>query len=220
MMRSVTQALRDDILQELDADPRLNAARIGVTAEDGVVTLSGPVSTLAEKWAAEEAAKRVKGVRAVVERLDVDPPAMHRRDDGDIARAIANLFSWSPVVPRSVQASVQDGRVTLTGEVEWNYQRDEAEFAVVRNVAGVTGLSNHITLRVQPAEKDIRKELHRALHRSAQMDADCIDIEVDRGEVTLTGIVRSRFERDEAARAAWSIRGVHTVRNDILVKEF
>lgn len=216
MIRTTNEELRDAVLAEFDSDPRVENERIGVSAEDGVVTLTGTVQSFAQKWCAEEAAKRVKGVRAVVEELQVDLPATHRRDDADIARSAASALYWDTLLPTTIQCVVQNGYVSLSGEVDWNYQREEAE-ETVRRISGVRGISNMLVIRKTIAEKDIRHEMQRVFHRDAQIDANNVKIEVSGGAVTLTGTVRSWFERNEAARAAWSIKGVSAVDNLIAV---
>lgn len=210
------RTLRDEVIAELDADPRVESARIGVAAEDGMVTLTGSVPTLLQKWAAEEAAKRVKGVRAVVEEIDVDVPAMHLRGDSDIARAASGALYWDTLLPASLQIVVKDGFVTLGGEVEWNYQREEAE-EIVRRIAGVRGISNTISIRQAVREKDVRSEISDIFKRDAGLDAQAISVVVNGSKVTLTGKVHSWYERSEASRAAWSIKGVTAVDNEIAI---
>ena len=216
MIKTTNENLRDDVLAELDSEPRVKSSKIGVIAEDGVVTLTGSVASLAEKWAAEDAAKRVKGVRAIVEELDIDLPSTHQRDDDDIARAVANIIYWDTLLPSTIQATVRDGFVTLSGEVEWQYQRQEAE-DTIRRVAGVRGISNLISLRSALTEKDVRTEIRRILHRDAQVDSENVNVSVEGSKVYLSGTVRSWFERNEASRAAWSIKGVTAVQNDIAI---
>lgn len=209
------ETLRDEVLAELDTDPRVDAARIGVIAEDGLVRLTGSVPALAQKWAAEEAAKRVKGVRAVVDDVEVDLPAMHLRNDEDIARAASAALYWDTLLPASIQIVVKDG-VALSGEVEWNYQREEAE-DVIRRIGGVRGISNLLTIRQSIAASNISKEIDEMLKRDAHLDAQRIAVVVDGSKVTLTGKVHSWYERNEASRAAWSIRGVTAVDNEIAI---
>lgn len=208
--------LRNDVIAELDADPRVDAERIAVIAQDGMITLSGTVETLAQKWAAEEAAKRVRGVRALVEEIAVEPPSMHLRDDADVARAASAALYWDTLLPASIQIVVNDGFVTLSGEVEWNYQREEAE-EVVRRIGGVRGISNLIAIRQAVVPNDIRAEIDEIFKRDAHLDADAIHVVVDGSKVTLTGKVHSWFERNEASRAAWSIRGVTSVDNELAI---
>lgn len=210
------QTLRDDVIAELDTDPRVDAHGIGVIAEDGLIRLTGSVPSLAQKWAAEEAAKRVKGVRALVEDLAVDLPAMHARDDADIARAASAALYWDTLLPGSIQIVVRDGFVALSGEVQWNYQREEAE-EVVRRIAGVRGISNLIAIRQAVTENDIRAEIDDVFKRDAHVDAKGISVTVNGSKVTLTGKVHSWYERNEASRAAWSIKGVTAVDNELAI---
>lgn len=210
------QTLRDDVIAELDTDPRIDAHGIGVIAEDGLIKLTGSVPSLAQKWAAEEAAKRVKGVRALVEDLTVDLPAIHARDDEDIARAASAALYWDTLLPGSIQIVVKDGFVALSGEVEWNYQREEAE-EVVRRIAGVRAISNLIAIRQAVTANDIRAEIDDVFKRDAHVDANGISVTVDGSKVTLTGKVHSWYERNEASRAAWSIKGVTAVDNELAI---
>lgn len=216
MIQTTNEELRDGVVAELDADPRIDDEHIGVSAEEGVVTLTGTVSSFAQKWSAEEAVKRVRGVRAVVEELKVDLPATHRRDDADIARAISGALYWDTLLPTTIQCVVQNAYVSLTGEVDWNYQREEAE-ETARRVSGVRGISNMIVIRKNVAEDDIRREIQRIFHGDAQIDANNVHIEVTGGTVRLSGTVHSWFERNEAGRAAWSIKGVSAVENAIAI---
>ena len=210
------QTLRDDVIAELDTDPRIDAHGIGVIAEDGLIRLTGSVPSLAQKWAAEDAAKRVRGVRALVENLTVDLPAMHARDDADIARAASAALYWDTLLPGTIQIVVKDGFVALSGEVEWNYQREEAE-EVVRRISGVRAISNLIAIRAAITENDIRAEIDDVFKRDAHVDANGIAVTVNGSKVTLTGKVHSWYERNEASRAAWSIKGVTAVDNELAI---
>lgn len=216
MLKVGNETLRDDVAAELADDPRVDAARIGVAVDDGVVTLSGMVPSFFQKWAAEEAVKRVKGVIAVAERIEVDLPDAHRRSDTDIAHAIADAFYWDASLPDTIQATVQNGAVTLTGQAQWNAEREEAE-RIARRIAGVKDIRNFVVLHETVAQHDIRTQLQRMLHRAAQVDANNIAIETAGSEVTLTGNVHSWYERNEASRAAWSVKGVTAVHNRITV---
>lgn len=216
MLKTPSEELRKEILDELEADPRVEAARIGVAVDDDVVTLTGSVPTFSQKWEAEEAAKRVKGVRAVVQQIDVDLPETHQRNDVDIAHAIADGFYWDTSVPTTVKATVHNGHVTLSGEVDWNYEREEAEM-LSRRTAGVRGIINTITIKANVPERDVRSQIQRIFHRDAQIDANHIQIATENGKVTLTGNVHSWFERNEASRAAWTIKGVTAVDNRLVV---
>ncbi len=209
--------LQMDVMTELDWEPRVDPAEIGVAVKDGIVTLSGHVDTYPEKWAAEQAAGRVSGVKAVVEEIDVKLPGIYERSDQDIARAAANVLDWNSYVPRDrVKVQVQGGWVTLSGEVDWRYQRDAAGDAV-RNLMGVRGLANDISVKPAVSTVEVKSKIEAALERSAMIDASGIKVTAKGSKVTLKGTVRSWAERDEAGRVAWSAPGVADVVNEILV---
>lgn len=209
--------LRDAVIAELDFDPRVNDERIGVSVIDGVVELSGSVNSLTEKWAAEDAVRRVTGVVAVAEDLHVDLPEVHRRDDGDVARACAEALHWDAWLPRTVAVTVQDGFVTLSGVVDWDYQRGEAE-NTVRRIRGVRGIANEIGLRPRIPTGQIAHEISSAFQRNAQLGPNAITVTADRGTVTLRGRVRNWTEWAAATRAAWSAPGVAAVDNELTVE--
>jgi osmotically-inducible protein OsmY len=209
-MKTDTQ-IQQDVLAELLWEPEVHASHIGVEVAEGVVTLVGPVASFNEKWSAERAAQRVGGVRAVAVELKVELPAMHRRSDADIAHAVENVLAWASYVPaQPIKVLVEGGWVTLSGEVQWQYQRLNAGDSV-RMLAGVTGLSNQIAIRPTLTADAVRADVEAALRRRASADARTIAIEVRGGEVTLTGTVHSWFERDLAAQTAWGSPGVHNV---------
>jgi osmotically-inducible protein OsmY len=212
----VNEDVRDDVLTELDLDPSVTSEHVAVTADGGVVTLTGTVPNFFEKWAAEDAAKRVKGVKAIVERLEVDVALEHKRDDADIARAIVDALAWDVTLPATIQATVRDGHVTIEGSVPWNYQRYNAA-TTVRRIKGVRGLSNLIVIKPPVGATDVRAKIQSVFERDAQLDAAGIDVEAEGSKVTLTGNVRNWFERSEAMRAAWSVPGVIAVDNRLVI---
>jgi osmotically-inducible protein OsmY len=202
--------LKKDIEDELRWDPKINAAQVGVSVDHGVVSLLGTVDTYAEKWAAEDATKRVSGVRTVAMDLVVKVLTEHSRNDSDIAAAIQSALKWDVFVPNSVTAKVERGSVTLEGQVTWNYERDSAERAV-RYLAGVVGVNNYITLKPQASTVQVREKVEAALKRQAATDASSIHIETSGGKVTLTGHASSWRSIEDAADAAWAAPGVTEV---------
>jgi osmotically-inducible protein OsmY len=208
--------LKQAVLDELQWEPSVNAAHIGVTAKDGVVTLLGHVENFAEKSAAEKAARRVNEVRAVAEEIEVRLPFNIKHGDEEIASAAANRLQWDSAVPKgAVKAKVEKGWVTLTGEVDWHYQQDAAA-SDVRGLWGVIGVSNEITIKSKPNTSNIRDNILVALHRS-WFDPATINVTAQGGKVTLTGEVDSWYERDEAGSTAWAAPGTTSVENDISV---
>jgi osmotically-inducible protein OsmY len=209
---SAEQWLRDSVVRQLNADPSFDASMVGVTSSDGVVTLSGYVDTYFARLAAERAARRVYGVKAVANELDVK--LAQERIDPDIAKDALHALKNRIDVPLGLAVTVRDGHVSLTGTVEWKYQKDAAERAV-RYLRGVRGVFNNIELKPQVAPKDVQQRITEALHRHAAIDARRIHVAASGATVTLDGSVRSWVERDEAERAAWTVRGVATVINRI-----
>ncbi len=208
-------ALRRDVERELEWEPSIDERRIGVSAIDGVVTLTGEVSTYAEKLKAERAVERVAGVRGVVNELKVQLAGEY--SDTDIAKAaVAALRSDVTVPADRVKVKVDKGWVKLTGDVYGDFQRRAAERAV-RNLPGVRGVSNLIAITARAEPHDVKQKIEETLQRAAALDAKNIDVIVTGGEVTLRGTVRSFLERYEAEKAAWAAPGVTMVHNEIRV---
>jgi osmotically-inducible protein OsmY len=217
-MRSDADVKRD-VEAELHSDPSIDATDIAVAVTDGVVALTGFVRSYRQRNAAETAAKRIAGVVAVVNDVDVRLPLLHQRPDPDIARdAVEALRRDLPEASDNIKVVVHDGWVTLEGEVEWHYQREEAKWSVYR-VRGVVGVSNLILLKPAVAPLDIKSAIAEIFARNALLDADRITIEVDGGHVRLSGTVESWAEREEAERAVWTVPGVTSVENNLLVGE-
>ena len=219
MIRSDEQIQRD-VLDELKWDARVQPNEIGVAVKDGIVALTGWVDSFAKKWVAERAAHRVHGVMAVVNDIEVRLPGSAERSDEDIALAATRALEWDTLVPmENVELTVSKGTVTLRGEVEWEFERQEAERAV-RRLSGVRGVINAITVRprVTASPQELKQKIENALVRNAETDAQRITIDVDGSKVTLRGTVRSWMERREAERIAWSSPGVTTVDNRIQIE--
>jgi osmotically-inducible protein OsmY len=209
--------LQDAVMRELEWDPAVDAAHIGVSAKDGAVTLSGHVSSYAQKWAALRAAERVEGVVAVVDDLVIELPSTSVRDDVDIATDIARRLRSNVSVPDTVDAEVHRGHVTLRGEVEWGYQREAAE-REVRNTYGVTGISNLITIKPKVKPQEIERRIADAIERMADLDAHRIHVSLADGTVQLRGRVHTWYEKRLAEREALSAPGVTHVDNQIVVE--
>ena len=194
--------LKTDIQHELDWDPAIHASQVGVAVKEGVVTLSGHLETYAEKFAIEKAVGRVQGVKAMAVETDVKLAPNHRRSDTDIAAAAEAAFQWHAQIPADrIQVRVEKGWVTLRGEVDWDYQRQEAAKAV-RALTGVVGLSNTISLKAAVAPNHVAKRIRDALTRHAQREAEDIKVEVKGSVATLRGLVDSWPERSAAFGAA------------------
>lgn len=208
---------KHDVEDELRADPTIDATDIAVAVKDGVVALTGFVRSYAEKLEAEAAAKRVAGVVAIANDLEVRLSSTDQRPDPEIARdAIAAIRSRLPMSGEHVRVIVNKGWVTLEGQLEWNYQRQEAERAV-RRIKGVKSVINAIALAPRATPSEVKHKIEEAFRRSAEIDASRVAVEVNRGEVVLKGTVRSWAERQEAERAAWAAPGVTKVENRIVI---
>ena len=215
-MRSDDQ-IKEDILDEIDFDPKVEVTDIGVTVKDGAVTLHGTVHSYFEEQAVIKAAKRVKGVHAVVEKINIKYPSDTQIDDSDIAERIARLCDWNTTFRKyDIKAEVKNGRVTLTGEVDWQYQRADARDYVSR-LRGVTGVTNAIVIRPHASQVDVKRKIAEALHRSATLESSKIKVDVVDGKVTLKGHVKAWYERKLAEDAAWSAPGVTNVVDQIQI---
>lgn len=206
-----------DVKEELSWDPDLDASDIAVSVKAGVVTLTGFVKSYTDKYEAEAAAKRVAGVVAVANDIEVRVPSIDERPDPEIARdAVAAVKSQLPVSSERIKIVVKNGWITLEGDVEWQYQRSTAENAV-RRIKGVKGVSNQIKIKPQAQPREIKRKIQEAFLRNAEVDSNRIIVETDGSVVTLKGTVRSWIEREEAERAAWAAPGVTSVIDQIVV---
>ena len=217
MMKSDSQ-LQRDVIDELRWDPSVGRTEIGVAARDGVVTLAGQVDSFAKKYAAERAAERVAGVRAVAEELMVQLPLSSTRTDTDIAHAVTDRFRWDVDVPEDrVMVRVEDGWVYLEGDTDWQFQKNAAERAV-RYLIGVKGVSNRIAIKKHSSAPDVQERIQSAFKRHAEIDSKNIRVDALDGKVTLRGTVRSWAERQDAEHAAWSAPGVIAVNDELAVQ--
>jgi osmotically-inducible protein OsmY len=209
--------LKNDIETELTWDPKVNAAHIGVTVDQGAVSLLGTVDTYAEKWAAEEATKRVGGVRTVAQDLEVKVLGEHKRNDSEIAAAVQRTLEWDVFIPKTVTAEVRDGGVTLKGQVNWHYQRDAAERAA-RQLPGVVGVFNSIELTPEISGALVKEKVEAALQRQAKVDAKSIHVDIAGSKVTLTGHASSWQSIEDASNAAWAAPGVTQVIDHVKIQ--
>jgi osmotically-inducible protein OsmY len=209
--------LQHDVMDELKWDPIVDSADIGVTADHGAVTLSGVVHSYAEKLAAENAARRVKGVKAIAENLTVRFAGDRKSSDTEIARRIADVFEWNTLIPHdALQAKVEKGYVTLSGKVPWRYQSTAAHDAVVR-IEGVVGIRNDITITSNASASNVRQRIEEAIKRQADLDARNIQVTAEGNKVKLSGKVHSWYERRIAEQAAWGAPGVSQVVDEIVI---
>jgi len=214
--------IQKDVLEELKWVPLLNATEIGVAVKNGIVTLSGMVDTYSKKVSAENAAKKVSGVTAVAENIQVKISALGKKTDTEIAEAVLHALKWNSAVPEEkIKIKVEDGWVTMDGEIEWEYQKTSAKNAV-SNLMGVRGITDHMKVTPKVAlsfsADKVKSSIIKALHRRASRDAEKINIETVGNKVILSGVVRTWAERDDACTAAWSIPGVFWVENNIEIE--
>lgn len=207
--------LQQQVIDALEFEPSVKAAHIGVSVRDGVVELSGHVESFVEKFAAERTARAVKGVKAVAQELEVRLPSDKKLSDEEIAARVLRLLNWDVSVPHDrITVKVEHGIVTLSGEVDWQFQRAEAEYDV-RKLSGVRSVINDVRVAPRLRPGDIRSSIHAALERNAELEASRITVSVSGGKVTLTGKVNAWTEREAAERAAWSVPGVTEVEDKI-----
>lgn len=207
--------IQSDVMNELHWEPLLNASEIGVAVKNGIVTLFGTVDTFSKKIAAEEAAKRVSGVKAVAEDITVRLVERGKKTDTDLAQGVLNALKWHTSVPdEKLKVKVENGWVTLEGDVEWSFQRTAAKSAV-ENLSGVVGITNNIKILSSVKSVDVRNKIVSAFHRSATVDAEKITVIADDSKVTLIGKVRSFAEKRDAENAAWDAPGVNKVDNKL-----
>lgn len=212
----IDSELKKSVLAELAWEPSVNAAHIGVTAHAGVIALSGHVESFSEKYAAEKAAHRVNGVKAVAEEIEVKLPYAIKRTDEDIALAASNHVAWDASLSKfGLQVMVEKGWITLTGEVDWQYQRYDAEHAV-RNLLGVVGVSDQITIKPHVNTANIGENIRNALHRT-WYDVDGINVSAENGKVKLTGSVDNWHDWQLASTTSWAAPGVNSVDNQITI---
>ena len=216
-MRS-NEDLQKDVQNAIKWEPLLHAAEIGVTVKDGIVNLTGTVDSYAKKIEAEDAAKKVAGVKAVVEKIEIKFSNGHgKKTDNEIATELVSAFKWNWEVPSDkVHVKVENGWVTLSGEVYWNYQKEAARLAV-KNLLGVVGVTNSIAIKSETQDEIEKKGIESALLRNWSINSQDIQVKVAGTKVTLKGKVHSLYQKDEAGRIAWNAPGVWSVENDLAI---
>jgi osmotically-inducible protein OsmY len=214
------EELKIDVLSELEFDPSVKVSDIGVLVTNGTVTLNGYATSYGERFAAVRSAKRVAGVKAIADDIEVRLADSFHRTDADIAAAAVHQINWNTTIPKGIaQVTVRDGWITLQGEFEWWHEKNATEDAVL-HLAGVKGVTNLITLKSTVSPVDLESIIKSALERNALLDADKIQVEVSGSGVTLLGKVRNYTELEEAERTAWRAAGVHSVDNQLDVEWF
>jgi osmotically-inducible protein OsmY len=209
--------IQKDVMEELKWEPLLTASEIGVAVKNKVVTLSGTVDSFYKKEEAENAAKRVSGVVAVAEDIEVKPFATSKKNDTEIARMIADTLKWDSVVQDDkVRVKVEDAWVTLEGIVDWEFQKESVKSSI-KSLVGIRGISNNITVKPSVTAKDIKQKISLAFHRSATVDASKVEIEIEGSKAILTGRVRSWSEKNDAEDAAWKAEGITAIENKLVI---
>lgn len=210
--------LQTRVRDELFWDPKLDDAAIAISTDEGVVTLRGTVGSLRQRQEAQKDAERVWGAKSVENELQVRIPDAHRRDDAELREAVLQALMLDSLIPRTIEAQVEHGWVTLTGTADWQFERNEAEF-VATNVLGVTGVEDDVELATSaPFASDVKRAIKKALERNADLDADSLLVESADGLVTLSGMVYSWSEHEAVLSAAWAAPGVRRVDDRILVE--
>ncbi len=211
--------IQKDVMDELKWQPFLKSSEIGVAVKNGIVTLSGMVDSYSKKLSAERAAKKVSGVKAVAEDIQVGISPSYRKTDAEIAEAVFNTIKWHSAVPEDrVKIKVEDGIVTLEGEVEWDYQRVNARTAI-QNVSGVRSVTNLISIKPKLNPFELERKISDAFRRNATIDAEKVSVGIIGNKVILTGKVRSITESEDAEDVAWAAPGVYQVENKLIVEE-
>ncbi|MDP4665695.1 MAG: BON domain-containing protein [Flavobacteriaceae bacterium] len=211
------EELQKDVQNAIKWEPYMNAAEIGVTAKDGVVTLSGTVDSYSKKINAERAAKNVVGVKAVAEDIEINYGASHKQNDTDIATSVMSAWKYNWNVPEDrIKVKVEDGWVKLEGEVPWKYQADAAKNSI-NNIDGVRGVSNLIKVKSESKDTLEKKDVENALKRNWSINSKDVKVEVNHNKVKLTGLVHSLYQKEEAGRLAWNAPGVWSVENELAV---
>jgi osmotically-inducible protein OsmY len=209
--------LQRDVQEAIKWEPLLHAAEIGVIAQDGIVTLTGVVDSFAKKTEAEHAAKTVKGVKAIVEKIEVDYGNLGKKQDVELAQEVIESFKWDWAIPSDkIKVTVEKGWVTLEGEVNWNYQREAAKKAL-NGVSGAKGVTNSIQIKAERQDAVEKKAIENALARNSVLDAHLIKVKVAGNHVTLNGEVHSLYQKEEAGRIAWNAPGVWVLDNDLVI---
>ena len=214
------EQLQSDVLDELLWDPSINTTNVEVEADNGTITLSGSIGSYTELYAAERDARRVRGVVSVVDELEVRLPPAYERTDADLAGAAKDALRWNVLVPsEGISVTADDGRLTLMGEAEYQYQR-QAAYDAVRFLIGVKSVNNQIRMMPRVSTEEVQARIEQALVRNAETDARNISVEADAGTVTLRGIVHSWAEHDAAVQVAWAAPGVREVENELSVTAY